>query len=461
VLLNLSDSGTLQIVQVKDLVAKAAKVGAARSAGEENTVLQADTDRESAPPNDPRAIRMAVLAWLSHNVIIGSIFGSAGVLLIPLEDRLHVSRGLASVGIPMVIVGSAVLASVAGVLAARYSLRRLMALAGVLMFFAWLILAFAHSYWLFLLSYALLGPAMAIGGSVLPPTLVTRWFQRHRGLAIGSVHLPIVITIMPLAASMVISRFGLTALFVALAVFAAVTLIPGSVALIEYPAGRDPRRYAIETPAERSARGTPAAEPIFTVPRLLQNPRFWLLALAVGAVNTGSVTLSAHLPAMGAAWGYAPTSAAALASVMSLVGMAGAILFGFVSDKIGGARALALIAFDEIFLWSLLLIDLPYRPRAVVVGLIGMHGSGAIPAISKAMASTFGEASFSRAFGLASTATLPLMIASVFGFGLIFQTRGSYAAGIVAMIGYFVIVVPLAIVAGRRSPISLGVSGAC
>jgi hypothetical protein len=72
------------------------------------------------------------------------------------------------------------------------------------------------------------------------------------------------------------------------------------------------------------------------------------------------------------------------------------------------------------------------------------------------MASAFGEASFSRAFGLASTATLPLMIASVVGFGLIFQTRGSYAAGVAAMIAYFVIVVPLAIVAGRRTPMSLG-----
>jgi cyanate permease len=437
-----------------------AEVCAWRSAGQENTVLQANTDRESAPPNDPRAVRMGAIAWLSHNVIIGSIFGSAGVLLIPLQDRLHVSRGLASVGVPMVIVASAVLASVAGVLAARYSLRRLMALAGVLMFLAWLMLAFAHSYWLFLLSYALLGPAMAIGGSVLPPTLVTRWFQRHRGLAIGIVHLPIVITIMPLAASLVISRWGVTALFIALAVFAAVTLIPGSLALIEYPPGHDPRRYATETAAERSARGAPAAEPIFTVPRLLQNSRFWLLALAVGAVNTGSVTLAAHLPAMGVAWGYAPTSAAGLASVMSFVGMAGSIIFGFVSDKIGGARALALIAFDEIVLWSLLLMDLPYTPRAVVVGLIGMHGSGAIPAISKAMASAFGEASFSRAFGLASTATLPLMIASVFGFGLIFQTQGSYAFGIVAMIAYFVVVVPLAMVAGRRTRMSLGTGSA-
>jgi cyanate permease len=422
-------------------------------------VLQADTGSESAPPNDPRAVRMGAIAWLSHNVVIGSIFGTAGVLLIPLQDRLQVSRALASIGVPMVMIGSAVLASVAGVLAARYSLRRLMALSSVFMSLAWLILAFAHSYVLFLLAYALLlGPAIAVGGAVLPPTLVTRWFQRHRGLAIGIVHLPIVITIMPLAASLVIGWFGVTALFLALAAFAAVTLIPGSLALIEYPPGHDPREYVNETAVERSARGTTAAEPIFTVPQLLRNPRFWLLALAVGALNTSSVTLASHLPAMGVAWGYAPTSAAALASVMSLVGMAGSIIFGLVSDKIGGARALALIAFDAAILWALLLMDLPYTARAVVIGLIGMHGAGAIPAISKAMASAFGEASFSRAFGLASTVTLPLMVASVFGFGVIFQTQGSYAAGIVAIVAYFLIAVPLAIVAGRRRSMPLGVA---
>jgi cyanate permease len=424
-------------------------------------MMQADTGSESAPPNDPRAVRMGGIAWLSHNVIIGSIMGTAGVLLIPLQDRLHVSRGLASIAVPMVIVGSAILASVAGVLAARYSLRRLLVFASVFMSLAWLILAGAHSYWPFLLAYGLLlGPAMAVGGSVLPPTLVTRWFQRNRGLAIGIVHLPIVITIMPLAASLVIGRFGVTALFLALAVFSAVTLIPGALALIEYPPGHDPRLYANETAAQRSARGAAAVGPIFTVPQLLQNARFWLLALAVGAANTSSVTLASHLPAMGVSWGYTPTSAAALASVMSLVGMAGSIIFGLVSDKIGGARTLALIALDDAILWALLLMDLPYTARAVVVGLIGMHGAGAIPAISKAIASAFGEASFSRAFGLASTATLPLMIAAVYGFGVVFQTQGSYAAGIVAMIAYFVIAIPLAIVAGRRAPMPAGVANA-
>jgi MFS family permease len=155
---------------------------------------------------------------------------------------------------------------------------------------------------------------------------------------------------------------------------------------------------------------------------------------------------------MGVAWGYAQTSAAALASLMSLAGMAGSIIFGLVSDRIGGARTVALIAFDNLILWSLLLVDLPYAARAIVIGLMGMHGSGAVPAISKAMASAFGEASFSRAFGLVSAATLPLTIGGVFGFGVIFQMQSSYTTGMVSMIASFAIAIPLAILAGRRVP---------
>src|SRR5579862_2248334 len=199
---------------------------------------------------------MGAIAWLSHNVPIGSIFGTSGVLLIPLQERLQVSRGLVSIGVPMVMVGSAVLAAVAGELAARYTLRRLMALSGLLLSLAWLILAFSHSYGAFLLAYGLcLGPAMAIAGSVLPPTIVTRWFQRNRGLAIGIVHLPIVITVLPIVASLVIQRFGITTLFIALALFAALTMVPAAFGLLEYPPGHGPR----VTGGGRTTHGEPAS----------------------------------------------------------------------------------------------------------------------------------------------------------------------------------------------------------
>jgi cyanate permease len=410
--------------------------------------VDANSENRSTVANDPRAPRMGAIAWLSHNIPIGSIFGTAGVLLIPLQERLHVSRGLVSIGVPMVMVGSAVLAAGAGELAARFSLRRLMAVSGLLLALAWLLLAFSRAYWTFLLAYGLcLGPAMAIAGSVLPPTIVTRWFQRNRGLAIGLVHLPIVITLMPIVASLVIQRFGATTLFIALALFASLTMIPASLGLIEYPPGHELHAEA----GKGSAPEVPGSRRSLSVLDLARSGRFWLFALAVAAPNTSSVTLATHLPAMGASWGYTATAAAALVSAMSLAGMAGSIIFGIVSDRIGGARTLALIAFDDAILWVLLLLDLPYAARMVVIGLIGMHGSGAIPAISKAVASSFGEASFSRAFGLASTASLPLIMGAVFGFGAIFQAKNSYTLGMLGMIGYFVVAISLALVAGRRT----------
>jgi hypothetical protein len=45
----------------------------------------------------------------------------------------RVARGLTSIGVPMMMAGSATLASVVGVLAARYRLYRLMAVAVIFM----------------------------------------------------------------------------------------------------------------------------------------------------------------------------------------------------------------------------------------------------------------------------------------------------------------------------------------
>jgi hypothetical protein len=134
---------------------------------------------------------------------------------------------------------------------------------------------------------------------------------------------------------------------------------------------------------------------------------------------------------------------------MSLVGILGSVLFGLVSDRLGGGRALALITFDAGLLWLAFLLGLPFPAIAVIIGLIGMHGSGAIPALSRAIADTLGAASFSRAYGLASTLTLPLMILGVVGTGTVYRINGNYALTVAVMVTYFAASVLLALWAAR------------
>ena len=402
---------------------------------------------DSSQPNDPKAIRMAFIAFLIFNVIVGSIFGSPGVLLKPMAERLGASIEMVSAGSLAVIVSSAVFAPIAGALATKVSLRTLLVMASLLLSSAWLVLSVTHSYMAYLGAYLLLlGPAMAIGSSVLPLTLVARWFSQHRGIAIGVVHLPIIVAAMPLAAAWTIGHFGLQSTFLALAALPLVVLLPASLFIIDRPPGQQEQVDAM------IASGTKHA---LTIPQLLAQPAFWALCLAVGVANTSSTALGVHLVSMAESWGVEHMHAAGLASIMSLVGMVGSVLFGFVADRIGGALSLMVIALGEAILWGLFLAGLPYAGLAAVVGLIGMMGAGAVPAMSKAFGDFFGRETFSRAIGLLVPVTLPLMFVGMIGPGRVVRLTGSYTGVVMGAVAAFSMAALLAFAASRMKRVVL------
>jgi MFS family permease len=161
--------------------------------------------------------------------------------------------------------------------------------------------------------------------------------------------------------------------------------------------------------------------------------------------------LGVHLVTMAESWGYTRDNGALMASTMSLCGMAGSILFGLIADRLGGARTVALVVFDGMVLWLLFLLGLPFPLLLVVIGVMGMHGSAGIPAASKAYAEALGAASFSRAYGLSATMTLPLTVLCIIGTGTVFRLTGNYSLTIIVMAAYCAIGVPLALYGARAA----------
>ena len=139
---------------------------------------------------------------------------------------------------------------------------------------------------------------------------------------------------------------------------------------------------------------------------------------------------------------------------MSFSGMAGSVLFGWVADRIGGARGMALLAFDFAVLLGLLLLQLPFALLAVVIGLLGLHGSGMIPNLSRALADTFGQEGFSRAFGLATSLSVPFTLIGLVSTGISVSHTSSYAVAIAATAVALLAVVPLVLTVGRRKAIT-------
>lgn len=243
---------------------------------------------ETDAPNHPLAIRMGVIAGVSHNMMIGTVFGSFGLMLASVEQRLGVSAEKAAAGMPLLLVGASVLAPFVGVLIARFSLRLLLIIGALLMVAGYLLLATTQSYALYLIAYGLcFGPAMSLVGSIGPATLVTRWFHRNRGLALGIVHLPIVIAVVPWLLERGLRVYAPTTLYLAVGIIAAIVLLPLILLTVDHPPGGE--TVAPEPSEKRTADGS------FSVGQLLVRPRFWALCVAAIASMTSSTLLGSLL----------------------------------------------------------------------------------------------------------------------------------------------------------------------
>jgi predicted MFS family arabinose efflux permease len=399
----------------------------------------ASMGEEANLPNHPKSRLMALIASLTFNIGIGSVMGTPGVLLPHMKQHLGVSTEMVSMGMLAVMISASLISPKIGSLAVRHSLRGMLAVASLMLGAAWLLLFLTHSYPLYLAIEALLmGPVMAIMGSVLAPTLVTRWFNSHRGLAIGLVHLPVMVAIMPIAAEWLIQHIGLQATFLVLAALPLVTTLPASLLLLDWP---PEKRLAGAVALSGSAQHGP----MVTIAQMLKQPRFWALTLAVTVPNTSSIMLGTHLVSMAESWGIQPLAAAGLASIMSLVGMVGTVGLGLVVDRLGGARTLALMAAGDALLWLCLLSHPAYPMLAAIIGLIGMFGAGAVPAICKAYADAFGRASFSRAIGLMPAVMIPALAIGLIGPGVAVRVYGNYVPVILAMAAAFLVSFGLAL----------------
>lgn len=120
------------------------------------------------------------------------------------------------------------------------------------------------------------------------------------------------------------------------------------------------------------------------------------------------------------------------------------------SDRIGGGPALALAALNCAALWAILLTEPSYPVAILIIGLIGLHGTSSIPVLSMALSETFGQASFSRAFGLSNMMALPFTVIGIQGASAAYVETGSYVLVIVGMIALFLVIAPMPYMARRK-----------
>jgi MFS family permease len=397
--------------------------------------------------NHPLAFRMGAIAFLSYNVSLGCMYGSFGVLVKAVEAKFGITRELSSLGLPLVNLGIAIMAPVVGVLVAKFSIRLLM-LAGVAMnLVAYVVLALSSSAIVNLFAYGLLiGPGLACTATVLPATLVARWYRVHRGRAFGLVSMPIIQAILPFVATGSLRAFGLSATYGVLAALMALLLLP-LLFVVDFPPDN-------VTPSREASVANAVADSDLSIGELLRRRRFWALSIGWAAGSMSATVAAAHLVPMTQDWGLGPTQAASLSTASFVGAMAGTLVFGWIAEHIGGARAIALACLNSAILWGIMLLQPPYGLLLVVVALLGVHAGAVVPAFSMAVSEYFGHKTFGRALGLGHLVGLPLNFLAVPIAAHVFTQTGSYAGAVLGLSCFLLLTALFAATARGAKPAS-------
>lgn len=405
----------------------------------------------SAP--DPRAAggtlrlgrRMILLSALSQNAASGLMFGSFGTLVVEIERRMQVDRGLSTAGASLVILAIGLIAPFIGALLRRFGIKRILIAGAALCGSGYLAAAFAANIYTLLASYALLvGPGIALLGIAVPTSLVANWFVTGRGRAIGLVNMPVAVATVPPIMAFVVPAFGLTGSYLLLAILSFL-LIPALLLVIDHPGQVGLRAHGDDTEQPVGELVPQAA------PRVVRTIDYWCIGLAASMLAGGGASLVTHLMPMAIGEGIRPELAAVLLSVLGGSGIIGSVLYGSLADRLGGSRALGLNAAIQAVLWIGMLMPMDFLPRLLLTAAIGVNAGGMISSLGTALSQRFGAAALGGAMGFWSLMNLPFSVGMPPLAGILYALYGGYTVAFSVQIGLFVTAALLAAVAARRA----------
>jgi MFS family permease len=261
---------------------------------------------------------------------------------------------------------------------------------------------------------------VAAGSFYTPMTATTtRWFTRHRSLAVALVSSGLglgTMTVAPLARWLITTsdwRFAM----LAIGVLAWLLVIPVAV-LVRNPPGLPP--------AAVSAVPASAADREFTAVQALRTPQFAAIALthlACCAAHSGPIF---HMVTNAIDHGVPAMAAATVLSVAGLASLSGRIICGFVADRVGAKRTLLAGLAIQAVAVSLFLFPRELASFYALALMFGFAYGGVMPLYAILVREYFGAQIMGTAFGAVAFASTLGMALGPWAGGWLYDASGSY-----------------------------------
>jgi sugar phosphate permease len=236
------------------------------------------------------------------------------------------------------------LAPVAGYLLTKLSTKLMMCIGCVILGGALIIYSQANASGIVYLAHSLLGTSLGFVGVLVNTVLISNWFRRNRGLALG-----IVLTgtsfggvLIPQIATPLITNYGWRTAMIYVSLLVWLVLLPAAIFLVKsrpsdiglLPDGDLILATDLENkPVELSG---------MTLMQALATPTFWIFSICAALIFYGIFVVSQQLnlylqtPKMG----FTLQGAGDVQSKMFTASVVGKFLFGYLSDKLKSTRVM-------------------------------------------------------------------------------------------------------------------------
>jgi MFS family permease len=263
---------------------------------------------------------------------------SFGVFLAALLDEFHWSRASLAGVFSVYAVMYPMVGSLAGQITDRLGPRVVISVGGCLLGGAMIAMAFVTKLWQPYLVYGLVA-GLGMSAAYVPcNATVVRWFVARRGLAVGLAMCGASAGtfVLPLVAQTLVSSVGWRAAYVTFGVAIAATLL-----LVAPLMRRDPESLGLSPDGRPQPVRTVTADPrAWTLGRAVRSRVFWVLAATFALTWIPVFIPLVHLVPFARDLGHSPMTAAWVVSSLGAGAVAGRLIMGSLSDRLGRVPSL-------------------------------------------------------------------------------------------------------------------------
>jgi MFS family permease len=368
------------------------------------------------------------------------------VFLVPLQDHFGWSRAAVAGGSAAAALTAGGVAPLVGGLIDRYGSRKVMTAGALVMGSTFCLLGAIQSLWQLYVLNVIAGMGITCVAWIPNQTLISNWFDRKRGRAMGITLAGIGFggLAMPPLAGFLIAEFGWRAAFATLGSLALLIVVTVTLAVVR----TRPEEMGLlpdgEPPDSREGRGAAteggledAAAPGLSLGESARTGAFWILCLGHVLWTFGSMAQIAHLPAFLTDQGFAGQQAASYLAFAIGLSVIGRMSFGVLADRFTKKWIISAALLLHVLAALCLLRVHSFGALPGFVLLFGMGIGGGAVLVPLLVGEYFGLRAFGKVLGVITiSATLGAAIGPVVT-GRIFDVTGSYQSAFVLHIVSF------------------------